>query len=200
MVSGYRFGTTHYCYNWCSELRYIFDKIDMTDSYTTKQTVDMGLVNQKLFSYYAESWPDKVRNTPKLRTYMKFKTSYQTENYVKINMQRNERSILAQFRCGILPLRIETGRFVGEKPEERLCRLCDNNTPEDEEHFLLDCTFYTFLREQCFKDIIQRISEISWIQMNNSDKMKLLICTYPRQTAKYLVNAFLKRRKTFYKT
>ena len=99
-----------------------------------------------------------------------------------------------------IPLRIETGRFVGEKPLERLCRLCDKYTPEDEEHFLLDCTFYTFLREQCFEDIIQRISEISWMQMNNSEKMKLLICTYPRQTAKYLVNAFLKRRKTFYKT
>ena len=34
--------------------------------------------------------------------------------------------------------------------------------------------------------------------MNNSDKMKLLIGTYPRQTAKYLVNAFLKRQKKLF--
>ncbi|MCG8049515.1 MAG: reverse transcriptase family protein, partial [Candidatus Thiodiazotropha endolucinida] len=186
--------------NWSSELRRIFNSIDMIDTYDTKQTVDMCTVKQKLYSYYADSWPDKVRTSPKLRTYITFKTSYETENYVKMNLQRNERSILAQFRCGVLPLRIETGRFVGEKPEERLCRLCNCNTPEDETHFLLDCTLYTSIRDQWFKDIIQRISDNSWIQMNNSDKIKFLVCTYPRQTAKYLVSAFLKRRKTLYKS
>ena len=186
--------------NWNSEVKCIFTRIGMIDTYETKETVDMGLVKQTLFSYYAESWPDKVRNTPKLRTHLKFKTTHETENYVKLNLQRNERSVLAQFRCGVLPLRIETGRFVGEKPDERLCRLCNDNTPEDETHFLLDCTLYTLIREQWFKDIIQIISVNSWIQMNNSDKMKLLICGYPRQTANYLVNAFLKRRKTLYKS
>ena len=118
--------------SWNFEVKSIFDKIDMTYSYKTKETVDMCLVKQKLFSYYAESWPDKVRNTLKLRTYRQFKTSYETETYVKLNLLRNERSVLAQFRCGVLPLRIETGRFVGEKPEERLCRLCNDNSPEDE--------------------------------------------------------------------
>ena len=184
--------------SWNFEVKSIFDKIDMTYSYETKETVDMCLVKQKLFSYYAESWPDKVRNTPKLRTYRQLKTSYETETYVKLNLLRNERSVLAQFRCGVLPLRIETGRFVGEKPEERLCRLCNYNSPEDEIHFLLDCTLYTTLREQWFRDIIQRFPENTWTQMDNHEKMKLLVCSYPRQTAKYLVNAFLKRRRTLY--
>ena len=62
----------------------------------------------------------------------------------------------------------------------------------------IDCTLYTTLREQWFRDIIQRFPENTWTQMDNHEKMKLLVCSYPRQTAKYLVNAFLKRRRTLY--
>ena len=54
------------------------------------------------------------RNVPKLRTYVLFKLSFETEKYLTINLTRSEGSVMAQFRCGVLPLSIETGRFVGE--------------------------------------------------------------------------------------
>ena len=63
-----------------------------------------------------------------------------TEEYVKINLKRNERSVLAQFRLGILPIRIETGRFIGERIEDRLCRMCDQNQIENEIHFMFHCS------------------------------------------------------------
>ena len=37
--------------------------------------------------------------------------SLRIENYVKYNLTPSERSAMAQFRFGILPLNIETGRF-----------------------------------------------------------------------------------------
>ena len=43
-----------------------------------------------------------------------------------------ERSILSQFRAGILPLRIETGRYVGEPAELRHCTLCKPDVPRVE--------------------------------------------------------------------
>ena len=55
--------------------------------------------------------------------YMTFKTEYELEQYVYLNLAKNERSVLAQFRCGILPIRVETGRYVGELLEERFCRI-----------------------------------------------------------------------------
>ena len=66
-----------------------------------------------------------------------------------MNLNRNERSVMAQFRCGVLPLRIETGRFVGEQVRDtcRLCRFCDLNLIEDEKHFLLVCPSYVNLRD-----------------------------------------------------
>ena len=91
-----------------------------------------------------------------------------------MNLHKNERSKFAQFRCGVLPLRIETGRFVGVKPEDRLCHLCNNNTQENETPFLLDCSLYTCtsLREYWFKDVISNIPQNFWKQIDNSDKMK----------------------------
>ena len=64
-----------------------------------------------------------------------------------MNLSRCERSGMAQFRCGVLSLRIETGRFVGEQVGDRLCRFCDLNLVEDEKHFLLVCPSYMNLRD-----------------------------------------------------
>ena len=98
----------------------------------------MDSVKQKLFDFYAGSWPDKIRQTPKLRTYVTFKSEFKTEEYIKMNLQRNKYSILAQFCCGILPIRTETGRFVGERSVERLCKLCDLNVLEMKDIFCLN--------------------------------------------------------------
>ena len=43
---------------------------------------------------------------------------------VKLNLCKSERSQLAQFRCGILPLRTETNSYLSENVEERVCYFC----------------------------------------------------------------------------
>ncbi len=53
-------------------------------------------------------------------------------NTVRINRRR---LLLAQFRLGILPLHIETGRFRNNQPEERICPIY-NTSVEDEYHFV----------------------------------------------------------------
>ena len=55
---------------------------------------------------------------------------------------------MAQFRCGILPLRLETGRFVGEPEYQQICKMCDSGEVENELHFLLECQFYNKLCNQ----------------------------------------------------
>ncbi len=46
---------------------------------------------------------------------------------------------MAQFRIGILPLHIETGRFRDNKINERVCLLCNSGVVENELYFL--CVF-----------------------------------------------------------
>ena len=56
------------------------------------------------------------------------------------------RSLIAQFRAGILPLNIEVGRYRNVPLEEHLCMLCDDNVVEDEVNFLCLCQLNTEAR------------------------------------------------------
>ena len=95
-------------------------------------------------------WTIDVQQLSKLRTYRVFKTEFKCEDYVKLNVKKCKRSVLCQFRTGILPLRVETGRYVGEPADQRYCTLCTPDVPmaEDERHFLFNCTIYNNLREK----------------------------------------------------
>ena len=61
-----------------------------------------------IFVYLCQNKPkhlangiDVINNKPKLRTYKKFKASLDPANYLTWNLQKSERSLFAQFRCGI---------------------------------------------------------------------------------------------------
>ena len=81
-------------------------------------------------------WSVDVNNKPKLLTYILFKSDLNLEDYVKYHMHKRHRSLFAQFRVGILPLYIETGRYDNTPLATRICKLCDSDALEDEFHFL----------------------------------------------------------------
>ena len=55
----------------------------------------------------------------------------------------------------VLPLHIETGRYRNLKVEERLCKVCDLKTVENELHFVFDCPTYSQLRLVYYNWIIK---------------------------------------------
>ena len=81
----------------------------------------------------------------KLRTYNKFKQVFEVEPYVHKLMSRGRRSALAKFRCGVAPIRLETGRYENLPVEQRLCPFCETSV-EDELHVVLICPMYNDLR------------------------------------------------------
>ena len=98
---------------------------------------------------------EDMSNMPKLRTYRKLKMNPGTENYVKLNISRQQRSTMAKFRNGTFPINIETGRHKQQPLEERVCHHC--NILEDEMHYLLHCPLYSRNRRdlyQQFEDIL----------------------------------------------
>ncbi len=97
-----------------------------------------------------------------------------------MNLTQQERSILAQFRLGTLPLEIELGRFVNKKIEERICNICRSDV-EDEKHFLFDCNLYQQNREIFFTQLDIDINE------NRNVIIKNLCEKKPRQLSKYLL-------------
>ena len=97
-------------------------------------------------------WKLGVALKPKLRTYALFKETLGTEDYIKLCSPRRKRSLLAQFRMGILPIALETGRFINLAIADRLCVLCNLQAVEDDLHFLCVCSLYNDIRRDMFEN------------------------------------------------
>jgi hypothetical protein len=155
----------------------------------------MDLAKENMNQFYSTLWSRDYERVSKLRTYRTFKTEFTCEEYVKLNLKRNERALFAQFRTGILPLRVETGRYVGESPEQRLCKLCNSGLVEDETHFLVECALYSNTRSVIFGNILNCDE---FIRKSNKDKLVFLVQTHPRKCAKFIVNAYYIRSSMLY--
>ena len=142
----------------------------------TKQRlrVTSPYLNLKLETIYIISGMTKFTKCLKLRIYVLFKHEYKTEEYLKMYLPRSHRSFLDQLRSGILPLKIESGRFqnirdsntgkiLKSKPRERICTLCDLNLVEDEIHFVCICSKYCTLSEELFNTVSQKCASFTVI-------------------------------------
>ena len=100
-----------------------------------------------LFDKYKVNWQNRMFSQKvgnKLRTCKLFKEIFETES--------RYRSAFAKFRCGVAPLRIETGRYENKNVNERVCFICHEQI-EDEKHVLLNCPLYANLRERLFNEV-----------------------------------------------
>ena len=72
-----------------------------------------------MFNTHTNQWKNDIERVSsknslgrnKLRTYRLIKTDYNVEHYCKMLMSFTHRSALAKFRCGVAPIRLETGRY-----------------------------------------------------------------------------------------
>ena len=97
--------------SWGRDIRSIFEQSNYLHIFENKLTIDPSDIQKKLLEMFTNNFTDSLPLKPKLRNYALFKFSFEPEPYVCAYLSRNKRSIFAQSRMGILPLRIETGRF-----------------------------------------------------------------------------------------
>ena len=144
---------------WSYGMKKVFAEINMINSYEQMEPVCLNTAWALLHERFCERWKNEVHSKPKLRTYKLFKDVYSVEPYVLTFMNRKQRSFLAQLRCGILPLEIETGRWSGIAVENRICKLCNVGETEDELHFLFRCAHYIEERQAFYSDVAPDIPD-----------------------------------------
>ena len=169
----------------------------MQRSFENKQIVNLEHVNNLFNNKHQQEWNEKLHTVSKLRTYVTFKSNYETETYLKLNICKAERSHLAQFRCAVVPLKIETGRFLGLNVEDRLCQVCDQNAVENEIHFLLHCTLYDDLRRAMIVKSERR--DIGFRTLTETEKLTLILKHEERQCAKFIFSAMQRRKSVLYR-
>ncbi len=179
--------------NWCSQVKAILIDFNDIELFANKEPCNLKDLEAHLMEKQKLEISDLIMQKPKLRFYKHFKETMSQENYVSFNLTPNERSILAQLRMGILPLSIETGRFINQPLEQRLCKLCNEEKIEDEWHFIFECSCYNDKRIDFFSEITNIRPD--FIYLDESSQMKFLFENVHRKFAKF-INCCFKARKT----
>ena len=160
-------------------------------------------MNPKNVTHIMESeWKINVQGKPKLRLYKEFKGTFSPEPYIVKYMSKHIRSLFGQIRIGILPIRIESGRFTNILDEdtgmfrklninERICNLCNMNAVEDETHFILYCRRYTEERQIFINKCL--VEEPRFHTFSDMKKLWFLMNIVWRQTALYISEIWRKR-------
>ncbi len=183
--------------NWCHELKHIFtitDQMHLFNTVTAHFSLPhvLEMTKERLMNEYKMKWQNDLVRFPKLRTYKQLKSDYGTEAFVRKMLTSSERSFLSQTRCGILPIRIETGRYTSPKtPEhERICPVCDSEEVENEIHFVTKCELYTSLRNTLYTKACEYVAEFN--NLSNEDKFVLLMTHEKilKDCAKFIHNAY----------
>ena len=64
------------------------------------------------------------------------------ETYFSSLTVRAHRVALSKFRTSSHQLKIETGRYQKLAEKERICPLCPGKNVENEQHFLIECSYF----------------------------------------------------------
>ncbi len=183
--------------NFSAQIKQICCEVGLKTCFTNTTKIDLSTVREKLVDKFAQDWFNSTQNMNKLDIYRSIKKDFGVEKYLELNLSKYEKSLLSQLRYGVLPLRIETGRFVNESREDRICCLCDSNCIEDQLHFVFHCPLYDIHRNELYENVINIITE--WNDLSDCEKLSILFTKFPRKLAKYVKNSYLLRRKTIFK-
>ena len=133
---------------WISEIKMIFTSINASDIFQNNVTI----INFKSFYSYTSDmmikhyinneWLPKLSFKPKLDLYHQHKACYKQENYCKLALKHNQRSVLAKLRLGVFPINLELGCYNGTPRDERWCPVCESKQTKNEFHILFHCPIY----------------------------------------------------------
>ena len=158
---------------WVKRVKSIFLELDLDITSNDISHVPLQTVKEHLVKKDTHQWKLSVASKPQLRTYALFKINLKTELYVSLLIPKCKRSIFCQFRSGILPLAIATGRYRNVPADERLCEICNLNLVEDEIHFLCFCPRYQELRTELYQNVLSL--DCLFPQYTDTEKFRILM-------------------------
>lgn len=113
--------------------------------------INYSQIKQRFLDEYRQNWYAVINNSTRLESYALFKHNLNIEPYLNIITESKFRTALCRFRTSSHDLLIESGRYVNQPRNERICTNCNLNFIENEYHFLLICPKFRELRKNTSK-------------------------------------------------
>ena len=178
--------------SWTNEIKSILYENNMSELFDAGQRFSVQAIIPQLKLSMAENqqniFKNECENKPKLRTFVQFKDFKILPPHIGKPLSFLERKIISKLRLGILPIRLETGRYLRPilPEEQRLC-YCDSGEVESEIHVLFICYKYEQLR-QAWLSKISCPDQFSQLTPQNKLKIVLNDPNNVRITAQYLIS------------
>lgn len=193
--------------NWSYRVKNILDMYQCKTEFTNRSKCNISCVKIVADELSETFWRTEMSKKTKLRTYQLIKRNLIVSDYVNALLPKYKRSLMTQFVSGILPLRIETGRFKKVKDtssgnmrtlysHERLCEMCTLGEPEDEIHFLCTCELYLNYRDILFRSAIEE--NTNFILYNKTEQFVWLVTNMWKHVITFLVHAWELRKAKLY--
>jgi hypothetical protein len=152
----------------------------------------MSEFKQRVSDHYRQMWFDGKSSSPKLVYYDQFKGLLEPAKYLSCVVRKDFRIALTRYRISCHVLEIEIGRRNNTTREERVCKVCMQNSNiyviEDEFHMLCVCPLYSELRDAYGIKCRDMVSSCSMLASQNENCVNNL--------AAFIYNAF-KLRNTY---
>jgi hypothetical protein len=162
--------------SWFTEVQYIVSTLGLNSNIIDGELVCLTEAYNKLLERNRNMWHLEAEKKPKLRTYIRIHDFDSKQTLLKANLTRYQRSLLSQLKFGILPLKLETDRYQGIPIEQRICKICDIKSVEDEPHFLFICPALAEARRRA-----SQLYENTNIDLNDPDHIVKMTCMFQRE-------------------
>ena len=129
--------------NWIATIEKLISCFNLSDSTQNASKLRCD-AKRSIYSAYLDHWKNNI-NIHRLEFYCKYKSKFEFEQYLNISRFAKRKNI-AKLRCSDHELEIEKGRHKKLPREARTCKVCHDDTVENEEHFLYECKFYEDIR------------------------------------------------------
>jgi len=165
--------------NWCAATFELLQKYGLVDHWD-EAWIDPTWhtrVRKAIHAKEEEEWKLRMTEKQKLRLFSKLKVKLRPEPYLL--KSKGEQAVYDMFkiRSGTHCLTVETDRWVGVKHEERVCPLCAQGV-EDEEHFLLHCSYFVNERYEFFERFKQKFG-IDFAAVTPEGRLNILLGNIP---------------------
>lgn len=136
----------------------------------------LRLLKTSLYQIYDNSWWSLINNDDsKLRTYKTFKFHPSLENYILEVPDVQKRKEFTKLRISSHQLQIELGRYTKPRKtpvENRICKLCNSQEVETEQHFFMSCPLYNSARKSLFENLA---SFTAFRTLNSTDQFRFIM-------------------------
>jgi hypothetical protein len=186
---------------WVTHLRKLLEKYDLLEL-MNNSNVPPNLyknIKQVVLDHFEEHFSNSIQDSTKcvkLRTYKLFKSTFEYEPYLWLQIPKYRVS-LCRLRTSSHLLEIERGRYTIPKTpaEARLCNQCKENLVEHEMHFVITCQKHALLREELIS-VACTVTPM-FHQLSEEEKFHVLLSSQNEQVmsalAKFCYWAFKQR-------